>query len=213
MDDKGQGGYYQEIARAFLARRGGPFFLSPKDQAAIAAWEAKMIPLDVVLEGVGRTFEDLKSRGRAAKTVSLAFCERNVEAAFAQHRDRAAGRRQGRETGPPAGKKEDQARREIRRALETLPAGDTGMRSLLETALEALAAARPDAEALERIEAEIEEALWEGATAAERTEAAAETRRALKGQKSAGFEDAVRRRVVLTARARRRVPHTALHYY
>lgn len=213
MDDKGQSGYYQEIARAFFARRGGPFFLSPKDQAAIAAWEAKKIPLDVVLEGLGRTFDDLKARGRTTRTVSLVFCDRNVEAAFAQHRDRAAGRHGGHAAAPRADKKEDRARREIRRALEGLPAGDTEMKRLLEKALETLAAARPDADELERIEAEIEEALWAGATAAEKAEAETETRHALKGRKPGGFEDAVRRRIVLTARARRRVPHTALHYY
>jgi hypothetical protein len=213
MDDKGQSGYYQTIARAFFARRGGPFFLSPKDQAAIAAWEAKSIPLDVVLEGLGRTFDNLKTRGRATKTVSLAFCDRNVEAAFAQHLDRAAGRHRGQAAVPRTGLKEDRARREIRKAIDGLPAGDAEMRRHLQKALEALAAARADAEALERIEAEIEAALWAGATAAEKAEAETETRCALKGRKPAGLEEAVRRRVVLTARARRRVPHTALHYY
>ena len=55
MDDDGaQSGYYREIARAFLGRRGWPLLLSPKDQAAIAAWEADRVPLPVVLEGIGR---------------------------------------------------------------------------------------------------------------------------------------------------------------
>ncbi len=87
MDDtNGQSGYYQEIARAFLGRRGGSFFLSPKDQATIAAWEEQRIPLRVVLEGIGRAFDTLKARGRGTKAISLVFCGREVEAVFAQHR-------------------------------------------------------------------------------------------------------------------------------
>src|SRR5512137_174737 len=120
MDDKGQSGYYQEIARVFLERRGGPFFLSPKDQSAIAAWEEKRIPLGVVLEGIARTFDGLTARKRGTKAVSLAFCDRQVEAAFAQHRDRAAGHRKAAGTAPRSGKV-DRARREIEMAIEALP--------------------------------------------------------------------------------------------
>ncbi len=212
MNDSGQSGYYQEIARSFLERRGGALVLSPKDQSAIAVWEEKRIPLSVVLEGIGRTFEGLKSRGRATRAISLAFCDREVEAAFAQHRARLAGRRTAAEAAPGSDKK-DKARREIAKAAEALSAADPEMTRLLRAALEALAAARPDAAALERIETEIEQALWTGATAAEKAAAGAETAKMAGGQKSAGLEDEVRRRVVMTARLRRRVPHVSLHYY
>ena len=211
-DDSAQSGYYQEIARAFLERRGGALVLSPKDQSAIAIWEEKRIPLSVVLEGIGRTFDGLKARGRATRPVSLAFCEREVEAAFAQHRDRAAGRKKAPEAEARSDKK-DKARREIAKALEAPAAEDPEMTRLLRSALEVLSAPRPDAAALEPIEAEIEEALWTGATAAEKAEAAAETAKMARGQGSAGLEDAARRRVVMTARLRRRVPHVSLHYY
>jgi len=87
----GQSGYYQTIAREFLRRRGAPLLLSPRDQAVIAAWEEKRVPLDVVLEGIGRTFDGLRIKGRGSRGVSLLFCERQVEAALAQHRDRSAG--------------------------------------------------------------------------------------------------------------------------
>jgi hypothetical protein len=211
-NDRGQSGYYQEIARAFLARRGGALQLSPKDLAAIAAWEERRIPLDAVLEGIDRAFEGLKTRGRPTKAVSLAFCERQVEAAFAQHRDRGAGRRRAVEPGPGSDKAA-KVGREIGRALEALPASDHALRELLEAALAGLAAARPDPAALERIDAEIEEALWNEATAAEKTTAAAEALRAHKGRRPAGFEDTVRRRAVMAVRTRRRVPHVALHYH
>jgi hypothetical protein len=213
MDDKnGQSGYYQEIARAFLERRGGPFYLSPKDQATIAAWEEQRIPLRVVLEGICRTFDALKARGRGTKTISLAFCGREVEAAFAQHRDRAAGRRRSGPAGPRTDKR-DKALREIARALEALPAGDAEMKLLLEAARQALSVARPDAAELERIDAAIEAALWAGATEAEKAEAEAEARQGPRSGKPAAPDEEVLRRAIMTARARRRVPHVALHYY
>lgn len=212
MDDNAQSGYYREIARAFLERRGGALFLSPKDQSAIAAWEEERIPLRIVLEGIGRTFDGLKARGRGTKAVSLAFCDREIEAAFAQHRDRAAGRRRT-AADEPRSDKRDKARREIANALETLPAGDLEMARLLQEALEALSPSRPDTAVLDRIEAEIEEALWAGAGPAEKAAAEAEAAKEPKGRKPAGSEDTLRRHVVMASRARHRLPHVSLHYY
>jgi hypothetical protein len=213
MDDhSAQSGYYQEIAAPFLKRRGGGLVLSPRDQAAIAAWEEKRIPLRVVLEGVTRTFDALKVRGRDTRSISLAFCDREVEAAFAQHRDRAAGRRQAVEA-PPRTSKTESAKQEIAKALAGLPAGEIMIRPLLQSGLEALSVPAPDEAALERLEAAIEEALWAGATEAERSTAEAEARRALKGRTAAGLDDAARRQAVMAARARLRVPHVSLHYY
>jgi len=224
MDDpSGQSGYYREIARAFLARRGGPFLLSPKDQAAIASWEERRIPLSAVLEGIGRTFDGLKARGRGTKGLSLAFCDREVAAAFAQHTDRAAGRRVPSAAAAKPGKSE-RARLEIGRSLEALGEDGTGVKRLLEEALGILAAPAPDPAALERIDAEIEARLWDCATEAERAAAETEARRALKGRAAergrapgarppAGGDDAVRRQAVRAARARRRIPHVSLHYY
>jgi len=90
--------YFQEISRAFLSHRGAPFFLSPKDLALVEAWEKDGLPLEVVLEGIGRAFERHPGRpGPRGKVLALAFCETSVRRAFAQHRDRAVGGRR-----PPA---------------------------------------------------------------------------------------------------------------
>lgn len=211
-NEREQGGYYREIARVFLARRGGALLLSPRDAAVIAAWEAERVPLDAVLEGIARTFEGLKARGRATRTITLAFCDREVEAAFAQHRERAAG---GRRAAPPAPSKDkaSRVRREIERVLGGLPAVDIPLERLLRRALEALSGAAPDQAALERLDAEIEAALWTGATDAEKAAAEAEALTAHKGRRPAGFDDTVRRRAVMAARARLRVPHVSLHYH
>ena len=209
-EDNGQSGYYQTIAREFLKRRGAPLLLSPRDQAVIAAWEEKRIPLDVVLEGIGRTFDGLRARARGTRGVSLAFCERQVEAALAQYRDRSAGRRNA--AGPRPDKR-DKARREVEKTRRGLPPDDREVARLLDAAIAVLAAPEPDEAVLERIDAEVEEVLWSRATDAERRAAEAEARKELRGRRSAGLEAAVRRKVVKAARAGRRIPHVSLFYY
>lgn len=212
-DDKDRSGYYQSIARAFLERRGAPFLLSPRDQALIAAWEARRIPLRVVLEAIGRTFDDLRRRGRSPRGVPLGRCERQVDEAFAQHRDRGAG---GRAPAAAAGKsvKPGRAREEIGKALEGPAARDRELAALFRAALAALdAPSGPDEAALERIEAEIEERLWAGASDADKAAAAAEARREFRGRAAAQIEAASRRLVVKAARAARRVPHVTLFYH
>ena len=209
-EDKGQSGYYQTIAREFLARRGAPFFLSPKDQSAIASWESRRVPLRIVLEGIGRAFDGLKTRGRGTKGISLASCDRQVDAALAQHLDRSAGRRNG--AGPRPGKK-DRARREVEKGLHGLAPDEREIALLLGAALVALAAPEPDEAALERIDAEVEELLWGRATGPEKDAAESEVRRRLRGRRSGGLEAMVRRQVVKESRVGRKIPHVSLYYY
>jgi hypothetical protein len=209
-EDRGQSGYYQTIADELLARRGPPFFLSPRDQSTIASWESRRVPLQVVLEGIGRAFDSLKTRGRGTKGVSLAYCDRQVDAALAQHLDRSAGR--GNTAGPRPGKK-DRARREVEKGLRGLAPDDREMARLLEAALAALAAPKPDEAALERIDAEVEELLWGRATGPEKGAAEAEARKGLRGRRPEGLEAMVRRQVVKESRDGRKIPHVSLYYY
>ena len=209
-EDKGQSGYYQTIAHELLARRGPPFFLSPRDQSTIASWESRRVPLQVVLEGIGRAFDSLKTRGRGTKGVSLAYCDRQVDAALAQHLDRSAGR--GNTAGPRPGKK-DRARREVEKGLRGLAPDDREMARLLQAALAALAAPKPDEAALERIDAEVEELLWGRATGPEKGAAEAEVRKGLRGRRPEGLEAMVRRQVVKESRDGRKIPHVSLYYY
>jgi hypothetical protein len=209
-NDKDRSGYYQSIARAFLERRGAPLLLSPRDQALIGSWEARRIPLRVVLEAIARTFDDLRSARRATRGISLGRCERRVDEAFAQHRDRGAGGRAAAGTGPG---KAERARREIEKALHGLPPEDGEMAGLLRSALTALDTPKPDEAVLERIDADVEDLLWARATAAEKDAAASEARRELRGRPSDDLPGAVRRRVVMAARTGRRIPHASLFYH
>jgi hypothetical protein len=210
-DDKDRSGYYRTIARAFLERRGAPLLLSPRDPALVADWEARGVPLRVVLEALGRAFDGLRERGRGTRGVSLAFCARHVDEAFAQHRDRGAGGRAA--AAAPRPDKRERARREIEEALTGLPPGEVRIVSLMREALAALEAPRPDEATLERIDAEVEEALWTTATVPEKAAAEAEARRELRGRRTSGLAEAVRRSVVRTARAARRVPYVSLHHH
>jgi hypothetical protein len=209
-EDKEQNGYYQTIAREFLARRGAPFFLSPRDQSAIASWESRQVPLQVVIEGIGRAFEGFKTRGRGTKGVSLAFCDRQVDAAMGQHLDRMAGRRNA--AGPRPGKK-DRARREVEKGLRGLAPDDREIARLLEAALAVLAAPKSDEAALERIDAEVEELLWARATEPEKSAAEAEVRKRHRGRPPGGLDAMVRRQVVKESRHSRKIPHVSLYYY
>jgi hypothetical protein len=209
-EDNGQSGYYRTIAREFLRRRGAPLLLSPRDQAVIAAWEAKRVPLDVALEGIGRAFDGLRARGRPARDVSLAYCDRQVEAALAQHKDRAAGRRGAAGVRPD---KRGRALKEVAQARRGLGGEDEEMARLLDAALAVLAVDRPDEATLDRVDAEVEKVLWDRASEAEKRQAESEVRRDLRGRKPAGLEAAVRRKVVQAARAGRKIPHVSLFYY
>lgn len=211
-DDKDRSGYYQSIARAFLERRGAPLLLSPRDQALIAAWEARRVPLRVVLEAVGRTFDDLLTRGRSTRGIPLGRCERQVDEAFAQHRDRGAGSR-GQAGAAARPGKTGRARKEIEKALQGPAAGDPEIADLLRRALAVLEPPGADEAELERIDSRIEELLWARATAAEKAAAQAEARRGLRGRPRAELDAAVRRLVVKAARAGCRVPHVSLFYH
>jgi hypothetical protein len=212
-EDSRRSEYYQSIARAFLERRGAPFLLSPKDQAAIAGWEERRVPLRAVLEGIGRAFDGLRARGRGTKGFSLAACDRQVDAAFAQHRDRSAGGRSGKASAGPRPEKAERARSEVAKILAGLGPGDADLARLLEAALKALAGPKPNEAELERIDAAVEEALWARTTAAQRAAAEADLRRELRGRRLKDLEGTLRRKAVQAARAARRIPHVSLFYH
>jgi hypothetical protein len=112
-------GYYRAIARAFLARRGAPFFLSPQDLALIADWERQRIPLPVVLEGVEKAFEP--GRGQVRKKIqALSGCAPLVKKSQELYRERRVGKRRGRKAGPAEDPRE-KVHAEVTRFLDALP--------------------------------------------------------------------------------------------
>lgn len=91
--DDPSGRFCREVERAFVARRGGASVVSPADWQLILDWERRGIPLPVVVEGIGRAFDDREFDGRASASgrLRLRACAGAVEAAFAGYRRRRAG--------------------------------------------------------------------------------------------------------------------------
>jgi len=211
MADQAQSGYYQAIAREFLRRRGAPFFLSPKDLAVISGWEEEGLPLDAVLEGIGRAFEGGRGPARGRKPSSLAQCQAQVRKAAAQHVDRGAGGR--RRDVRPRSEKAARARAEAEACLGRLAAKDDPLKPLLEAALDLLGRPSPDETALERIDEEVDQALWDRASRDEREALKRKMAREPAAKRGAEAEAAVRTRLIKAGREAGRIPYVSLFYY
>lgn len=112
-------GYFRAIARAFLARRGAPFFLSSQDLALIVEWERRSIPLTVVLEGIEKAFEPGRGHARK-KALSLTACGTQVRKSFELYRERRVGKSRSRK-GFVREDPRDRVAAEVARFLEALP--------------------------------------------------------------------------------------------
>jgi hypothetical protein len=210
-DDRAR--YFQEISRAFLAHRGAPFFLSPKDLALVETWEKAGVPLDVVLEGLDRSFE--KRPGRPIvrdKVLSLSFCEKAVRRAFEQHRDRKVGGRR-----PPASVVSSGKRARALAAVEDfLSRPEDEVAFLREIFLEArreLQRPEADDEALESLDKRVEALLLGASTPADREEVAREVRLGHRGLPADERPAAVETFLLKRLRERYRVPYVSLFYY
>jgi hypothetical protein len=105
--------YATLIEEAFIAERGTPFLLSPKDWLLIRGWREKGVPVDTVIRAVHDTFEKRRARGQAGKISSIAYCENAVEELWEMERRGLVG--QGGAARSAAGDPE-----EIERKLQRL---------------------------------------------------------------------------------------------
>jgi len=69
--------YFQVIESHFLQKRGNPMLLSPKEWSLIREWYEAEIPMDVVIRGIDRAFENKKDEADAI--TSLRYCRRLVK--------------------------------------------------------------------------------------------------------------------------------------
>lgn len=69
--------YFQVIESHFLQKRGNPMLLSPKEWSLIREWYEAEIPMDVVIRGIDRAFENKKEEPDAI--TSLRYCRRLVK--------------------------------------------------------------------------------------------------------------------------------------
>jgi hypothetical protein len=83
--------YFTEIEDAFVRRRGKHLLLSPMDWALIESWKSMGVPLHVALRGVEKSFDSYEAKPRRRTVKSLLYCQEEVEAQFAEWRDRQTG--------------------------------------------------------------------------------------------------------------------------
>lgn len=98
--------FYAAAEAAFIARRGTPFLLSPKDFALLKEWRALGIPIEAVGAGIDDAFTRREERAASGRVNSLAYCRDAVLSAWERRAETAVGRgsvrAQGDEPVPPA---------------------------------------------------------------------------------------------------------------
>ena len=97
--------YYGAAEAAFIARRGTPFLLSPKDFALLKEWRALGIPIEAVEAGLDEAFSRREERGATGRVNSLSYCRDAILSAWERRAETAVGRGTGRagESAPDVG--------------------------------------------------------------------------------------------------------------
>jgi len=88
--------YYGAAEAAFIARRGTPFLLSPKDFALLKEWRALGIPIEAVEAGLDEAFTRREERGATGRVNSLSYCRDAILSAWERRAETAVGRGMGR---------------------------------------------------------------------------------------------------------------------
>jgi hypothetical protein len=139
--------YATKVEEAFIAERGTPFLLSPKDWTLIRGWREGGVPVDVVIRAVREAFEKRRARGQAGKISSIAYCASSVEELWEMERRGLVGKtREAPAAGADASAKEESfALLASRLRAASLPvAGEEGAEDFLRR-LREKAAAKIDA--------------------------------------------------------------------
>jgi hypothetical protein len=84
--------YATKVEEAFIAERGTPFLLSPKDWTLIREWREGGIPVDVVVRAVREAFDKRRARAQAGKISSIAYCAGAVEELWEMERRGLVGK-------------------------------------------------------------------------------------------------------------------------
>jgi hypothetical protein len=92
--------YYAAGEAAFVARRGTPFLLSPRDFALLKEWRAIGVPIEAVEIGIEEAFGRREERGATGRVNSLAYCRDAVLTAWERRAETAVGRGGGRDEVP-----------------------------------------------------------------------------------------------------------------
>src|SRR5512138_243616 len=94
--------FYAAGEAAFIARRGTPFLLSPKDFALLKEWRALGVPIEAVEAGIDDVFTRREERGGTGRINSLSYCRDAVLSAWERRSETVVGRGEGRGEGETA---------------------------------------------------------------------------------------------------------------
>jgi hypothetical protein len=159
--------YGTRVEDAFIAERGTPFLLAPKDWLLIRGWREGGVPADTVIRAIRGAFERKRARGDLSKISSLSYCANAVEVLWEMERRGLVGshgpRRAGEEAPVDAAPRLLRLVEALRREGDTDPEGsDTpSVLDAFRSAREALEALDPAAglEVLEEALGKAEKAL------------------------------------------------------
>ncbi len=210
-DEKDRSEYYQGIAAAFFRQRGGGAVLTSRDLDVIASWESMGIPLGVVREGIDRAFEYHRTIAPVRRNLkTLAACGSQVLKAFERHRDRAVG---GQVKVRTREEKRARMEAEAKRFVERVPASASFLKEPYGRAIELLKKEKPDEDALERLEEEIERRLEEHAAEGDRELARRSVAAEFPGLKGEEAAEAARLRLIKNQRETFTLPYITFPYY
>ena len=211
MKNEKRSRYFQSIARHFLKSRGAPFFLSSKELDLIETWEKMRIPLQVVLEGIDRAFDNNRlKRVRKRKAFSLAFCNLQVLKAFDQFRDRRVGtkiRVVGKE------EKRKKAKAEVTKFLDSIPCEIDYLREVFSQVLRLLSRKNINEEELEQKEREIETLLFERSLDTEKEKVKKKILAEYKFTEGEELQRIFKLRLLKHLREIYKIPYVSLFYY
>ena len=135
-ETEGDRAYYASCEAAFVARRGTPFLLSPRDFALLKEWRALGVPVEAVELGIDEAFSRREERGASGRVNSLSYCRDAVLSAWERRAETSVGRGAGRDEGlaadvPPALDRLARRLEAVARARPELTRKlDSGIRSL-----------------------------------------------------------------------------------
>ncbi|MEW5767607.1 MAG: hypothetical protein AB1797_08290 [bacterium] len=81
--------YLKEVEDYFVKQKGRGLILSPNDLMLIKGWQEKGLPLEVVLKGIKRTFENLKDGAR--RITGLSYCQPEILRVWDEYRESKVG--------------------------------------------------------------------------------------------------------------------------
>lgn len=145
--------YYAAGEAVFIARRGTPFLLSPRDFALLKEWRALGVPIEAVQIGIDEAFTRREERGATGRVNSLEYCRDAVLSAWERRAETAVGR--GGEPREPDAAGVAAALEALAGRLSEVAGRHPGLHGALESALRSLERLRKTGKAAEEVEASL----------------------------------------------------------